>query len=662
MQIANSRLTPARWPLLLLPLVVALALWLVHHEQQPSSPAKLGPVVAANLQSWVNRLAARPHVSGSADNAAVRDLITAEFTRLGLKPEIQSGFAQRQSRRFGAVVLSGQVDNIIAVLPGKDRQTPAVALMAHYDAVAFAGGAGDDAAGTASLLETARLLTTGPQPMRDVVFLVTDGEELGLLGAQKFFTEHPLARHIGAVVNVEARGTAGRAIMFQTSPGNGALIDLWAKDAVFPTGNSLSDAIYQLLPNDTDLSVSLEAGKIGINAAITDSLADYHAPSDIPANLNPGSLSHLASFAYTTTRALALAPQLPVSSSNLTYFDVFAGPVIRYTPGFGWVLLAVATAGLGWLTRALRRAGLRWRPLIGSIIGAPLIWALAAVIAHFVVQALFPAGAIGAVERTVAMPTTLWSTGLIVAGIAALVLPRVKDILATLLVLAIIATIAQIWLPGAAWFFAVPLLAGVMVAIVAQVKGWASWPALSASFVLGGLVLAWAWQTVDTAWTSVGTMSAGVVALAMPFGFALLGPLILPWAQGARRLIPAGVLLVTGFGLAITITSSDAFDARHPKPHDLFHATDESGKSWWVSTSGPGELPGGMGTPFTLEPRGRSGWTATPAPAIATPRPVLTTSKAGGAIEIGLKSDQPVRAFRLAIKPSRDLTGATLNG
>jgi hypothetical protein len=73
-------------------------------------------------------------------------------------------------------------------------------------------------------------------------------------------------------------------------------------------------------------------------------------------------------------------------------------------------------------------------------------------------------------------------------------------------------------------------------------------------------------------------------------------------------------------------------------------------------------LPGGKGAPFALEPRGRTGWTATPAPAIAAPRPVLTTLTANGAVEIGLKSDLSARVFRLAIKPSRDLVGATLNG
>jgi Peptidase family M28 len=650
---------------LLLPLVMILALFIVHHEQQPPSPAKLAAatgVVPANLDGWVRRIAAGPHVEGSVENARVRDLIAAEFTRLGMKPEIQSGFARRQSKRFSAFVSAGQVENIIAVLPGKDRQAPAVALMAHYDAVPFAGGAGDDAAGTAGVLEAARLLAAGPQPERDVVFLITDGEEVGLLGAQKFFNEHPLAAHVGAVVNVEARGSAGRALMFQTSPGNAALVDLWADHAVFPSGSSLSDAIYKLLPNDTDLSVSLEAGKIGINGSFIDGLADYHAPSDVPDNLNQGSLNHLASFGFTTTRALAMAKTLPVASGNATYFDVFAGGVVRYPSAAGWGLLALAGLGFGWLLRAARKAGLRWWIFFLGVVGALIIWTIAALTAHFVGEAMFPSGAIGSVERSVAMPGTLWAIGLIVAGIATLLMPRVKDVLANMLLLLIVGIAAQIWLPAGSWLFSIPLLLAVAVAIVAQIKGWGSRPTLISSFLLGGATFAWILQTVDLAWISVGTMTAGIVALAIPFGFVLLGPLILPWAQGKWRLAPGALLLVAGIGMAINVARSDGFDVRHPHPHDLFHVADAGGKSWWASTSGADELPGGKGEAFVLEPRPRNGWTATPAPAITTPEPFLTSINTDGQVQIGLKSDQPVRAFRLAIKPSRDLAGAKLNG
>ena len=139
----------------------------------------------------------------------------------------------------------------------------------------------------AAVLETARVMSASASPARDVIFLVTDSEEMGLLGAQMFYKHHPLAARVGIVVNADTRGAKGRAIMFQTSPGNAALIDLWARNAVSPTGNSLTNAIYRLLPNDTDMSVSLAAGKAGINSAFIDGQFDYHAPSDAPAMVLP---------------------------------------------------------------------------------------------------------------------------------------------------------------------------------------------------------------------------------------------------------------------------------------------------------------------------------------------------------------------------------------
>jgi hypothetical protein len=351
-----------------------------------------------------------------------------------------------------------------------------------------------------------------------------------------------------------------------------------------------------------------------------------------------------------------------VESSNTTYFDVFASGVVRYPPTAGWGLLGLAGLGVGWLLRAARRAGMRWGIFCLSVFGALVISTLAALIAHFAGSAMFASGAIGAIKRTITLPGTLWAIGLITAGFATLLMPRVKDVLANMLLLLIVGIAAQIWLPAGSWLFSIPLLLAVAVAIVAQIKGWGSRAALISATLVGGATFSWVLQTVDLAWISVGTMTAGIVALAIPFAFALLGPLILPWAQGKWRLLPGAALLVAGLVMSINVARSDGFDGRHPHPHDLFHVTDAGGKSWWASTSGAGELPGGKGNDFALEPPGRTGWTATPAPAIATPAPVLTSTNVNGQVEIDLKSDVPVRGFRLAIKPSRDLVGAKLNG
>ena len=55
-------------------------------------------------------------------------------------------------------VVAGHVENIVGVLPGRDRSAPALALMAHYDSVAASPGAADDIMGVAAILETARAI------------------------------------------------------------------------------------------------------------------------------------------------------------------------------------------------------------------------------------------------------------------------------------------------------------------------------------------------------------------------------------------------------------------------------------------------------------------------------------------------------------------------
>ena len=146
----------------------------------------------------------------------MRDYLLAELTKLGTSPEIETGFA---SIDFGKFHGEGNVENIVARLPGSGNTRP-VMLAAHYDSVTRGPGASDDASGVAVLLETLRALRAAPSLRNDVIFLITDGEEKGLLGAQVFVRDHPW-RHQPAVTLIFPRrpDTAGNAFMFETSAG-----------------------------------------------------------------------------------------------------------------------------------------------------------------------------------------------------------------------------------------------------------------------------------------------------------------------------------------------------------------------------------------------------------------------------------------------------------
>ncbi len=109
--------------------------------------------------------------------------------------------------------------NLIGKLPGRRSGSGAVLLLAHWDhfgvcATAPAedlicNGAIDNASGVASLTEIARRLAKGPALDRDVYFLATTGEELGLLGALAFAEDPPLPLgQIVAAFNIDSNALA----------------------------------------------------------------------------------------------------------------------------------------------------------------------------------------------------------------------------------------------------------------------------------------------------------------------------------------------------------------------------------------------------------------------------------------------------------------------
>jgi hypothetical protein len=160
----------------------------------------------------VEQIAVVPHPVGSAANAAVRDYVLAELRDLGLQPNVLTATAVRGNEL-------ARVENIHARIPGR-ASTGHVVLAAHYDSVAHAPGAADDAAGVAAILETARALRATSPLRNDIDLVITDGEEPGLLGAQAFVTSGVIDPSRSIVVNLEAGGSSGPSMLFQSSPGN----------------------------------------------------------------------------------------------------------------------------------------------------------------------------------------------------------------------------------------------------------------------------------------------------------------------------------------------------------------------------------------------------------------------------------------------------------
>ncbi len=246
-----------------------------------------GAAMLERLRGHVSALATEPRPLGSPANRSQRDRLVAYFEELGLQTELQRTSIDYDHPRRGADARVAWVENVIARVPG--RGAPGVlAVMSHYDSVAYGPGAGDAAAGVAAVQEAARALASGPPPRHDVAFVLTDGEEVGLFGAQAFFREHPLAAKVALVVNFEARGSAGPAFMFETSEGNAGLVAAYAAASPAPLASSLSYEIYRRMPNDTDLTIAKAAAKRALNFAFIDG---WRSPRS-PTAGHPGSNRH----------------------------------------------------------------------------------------------------------------------------------------------------------------------------------------------------------------------------------------------------------------------------------------------------------------------------------------------------------------------------------
>jgi hypothetical protein len=340
----------------------------------------------------VTSLASRAHPIGSVQNDKVRDALIQRMTTLGLEPHVHTAVGLDQAEFQPGFVAAGTVRNVIGLLRGRDSRLPAVLLMAHYDSVPNSPGAADDIAGVAAVLETVRLLKATGLHARDVMVLFTDGEEAGLLGADAFFRGDPLRPHVGVVLNLEARGDAGRTVMFQTGLHNGALIDLYAHAARHPFANSLTGYVYKRLPNNTDFTYAVNQGLPGLNFAFLGDPLAYHTPLATPAHLSQESLQHMGDQVAPTARALADATALPPQSADATYFDVFNAILVRYPPWIGWAVLAAAIVLMAgaWVS-ARRSAELKTAEVVRGAATA-LLAVLAAILATHMAGDLLQSG------------------------------------------------------------------------------------------------------------------------------------------------------------------------------------------------------------------------------------------------------------------------------
>ena len=575
--------------------LAALALgWLPYlpPAAQPAT-APAGEFSAARALPHLQRIAQRPRPPGTAAHAEVQRYLVAQLRAMGLQPSVQTTTVAAEQR--GRQGVAATVTNVAARLPGRPGGQ-AILLATHYDGVTGGPGANDAGVGVAALLETVRALRAGPPLRHDVVVLFTDAEESGLLGARAFNAEHPWARDVRLVLNFEARGTGGPALMFETSPGNGWLAHGLARGAESPVGSSLFYEVYRRLPNDTDFTVFKRAGVAGMNFAYVGGLTGYHTRLDDLASVDPRNVQHQGSYALGLARRFG-AGDLPArGGANAIFFNVPLLGLVSYGEGWsvplavfalvlllgviGWgvragglrlgrtllaaagfvatlLLAGVLLTGVWQLIRATH-AAYAWMPM-GETYNGPLYFAA------FVFLAVALTAALHRWARRRLAPAELLAGALLVWGVAALAL--------------------GLLIPGAGYLWLWPTIAGAAGLLVLLRGGGAPSGRRLLAAGLGAVPALLLFGPI--VWLLYQGMTVQLVGGMMVLGVLVLG-LMLPHLELAQR--AGGRLwllapLLVAAGLLAAAEARAGFDAAHPRPNSLFYVMDPArSQASWISS------------------------------------------------------------------------------
>jgi hypothetical protein len=566
---------------------------------------------AKHVRMLATAFGSRP--TGSEANGRARDYLVAELRQAGFEVRLQEALATTGTG------LSTPVVNVIAIRPG--RQAESVALVSHYDSPPESRGAADAGLGVAVCVEAGRVLAARPDPRYTLLIALTDGEELGLMGARAL-REAPEFARVRAFLNFEAVGTNGPPRLFQVGPGNSWLTAAWAASAPRPSGSSLFTEIYRRLPNDTDFSVLAPAGPPGLNFAPTGNTFAYHTRLDTPARLESDTLQRMGDTAVSVVLKLDGVDIRQRSTGNGTYFDLVGWTALAYSGGTTRIIAAVVFV-LGLL--AAFKSFLAARAEVGTarllVTGA---WALFGTGALF--GALYAGCALLQAGTALHQPWyaqahmflafmvsvafgAVWLVGLLGRALPVMVAPSGHPscvwALALPLWTALLGFLQQT-APGLGYLFAFPLLAAAALVLVLPIRSLAAarWVGLAAAGVSTALWAPLVWPLLEFLVGLSGSLPAPVPGWLFPAFFVVavstMGPSLAGLTLGReRRIIPAGavasLLALAVVASAWVIAVEPAYTAERPERRRLRYVQDMAQQRalWEAGTRERTQTPAG---------------------------------------------------------------------
>jgi hypothetical protein len=308
--------------------------------------------------------------AGTDAERCAGDYLAAEFRRIGLEPFGDRGTYFQDVPVHSAMnphEPGGIGRNVIGILRGSDaaRSHEVVVVGAHYDHLGLGGlgslapdehgaihnGADDNASGVAAMITAAKRLRASP-PSRSVVFIAFTGEEMGLLGAARWFAEPPLPLdRIRAMLNLDMVGRLEDDPLIVYGVGTATE---WEEilERANTDGIPLATRPDGYGPSD---HTSFYARDIPVLHFFTNTHEDYHRPSDEWHRVDNDGVERIADLVARVTRdvadrgsALALVRgvgQRPQAGGAERGLGAYLGTIPDYTPAERGMRISGVRAG-----------------------------------------------------------------------------------------------------------------------------------------------------------------------------------------------------------------------------------------------------------------------------------------------------------------------------
>lgn len=324
--------------LFLLALSVAVCIYSVYvlsprYEPRPDEPANSFSALRAREHYRV--VSAMPHMTGTPASARVRDSIIAwcDSFRLDVRVDTSIGL-----RSFSNITLGAVTYNIKARLRGADSGR-AIYVVSHYDSAPNSYGAGDDGVAVIAMMESIRALRADNKRFKnDIVFLFTDAEEAGLLGAAAAMRDSSTRNDMAIAFNYDGTAVRGTSMLLEASPSVRPLLERYRK-IPHPFGTSLSAEAKKYAPGHLDFELFKEAGIPGFSQVLPEGRSHYHSLIDRPEAIDTRTIQQHGENMLALIREFGDADLRQPAGEEVYYFAALQSLFVYAASWQFWLLL-----------------------------------------------------------------------------------------------------------------------------------------------------------------------------------------------------------------------------------------------------------------------------------------------------------------------------------